>query len=189
MQNQNRIKLQAMTISSVLLIACLCEPMRMTHADEAYEIKPAASKVVTEKSIEVMDILEIEEEPEVKVEEASVESNVLSDYEIDLIALVTMAEAEGEPEEGKRLVIDVILNRLDSNIFPDTIDGVVYQKGQFEAMWNGRSDRCYVMEDIRRLVEEELVSRTNSKVLYFRTNHYHNFGTPELYVGNHYFSS
>ena len=37
----------------------------------------------------------------------------LSDEEIRLIALVTMAEAEGEPELGKRLVIDTILNRVD----------------------------------------------------------------------------
>ena len=35
----------------------------------------------------------------------------MSEEDISLIALITMAEAEGECEEGKRLVIDTILNR------------------------------------------------------------------------------
>lgn len=113
----------------------------------------------------------------------------LSESEIDLIALVTMAEAEGESEEGKRLVIDVILNRYDSPRFPNTISEVIYAKNAFECMWNGRVDRCHVRDDIRQLVIEELQFRTNSNIHYFRTNHYHGFGTPVIQVGNHYFST
>ena len=113
----------------------------------------------------------------------------LSDYEIDLITLVTMAESEGECEEGKRLVIDVILNRYDSPRFPNTIEGVIYARNAFECMWNGRIDRCYIRDDIRQLVIEELQSRTNSNIHYFRTYHYHGFGTPVVQVGNHYFST
>ena len=108
--------------------------------------------------------------------------------DVDLIALVTMAEAEGESEEGKRLVIDTILNRVDSPRYPSTVNGVVYQKNQFEAMWNGRVNRCGVREDIRQLVIEEMNSRTNSEVLFFRTGHYSSYGTPLFKVGNHYFS-
>lgn len=108
--------------------------------------------------------------------------------DVDLIALVTMAEAEGECEEGKRLVIDTILNRMDSPSFPNTANGVIYQKNQFEAMWNGRVNRCSVRDDIRQLVIEEMASRTNSEVLYFRTGHYSSYGTPLFQVGNHYFS-
>lgn len=174
--------------------------------NEDVVLKPVLEK--PEEKVEVVEVVEepevieepeiVVEEPQVEVKEVKVEKKEekveskpveLSLSDIDLIALVTMAEAEGEPEEGKRLVIDVILNRVDSGKFPNTIKGVVYQKGQFEAMWNGRVDRCEVRDDIRKIVEEEMASRVNSKVLYFRTNHYHNFGTPELSVGNHYFSS
>ena len=45
----------------------------------------------------------------------------LTREEIELVAQVTMAEAEGEPEEAQRLVIDTILNRVDSDRFPDTV--------------------------------------------------------------------
>lgn len=112
-----------------------------------------------------------------------------SEEDIKLLALVTMAEAEGESEEGKRLVIDTILNRVDHLYFPDNVSGVIYQEGQFSSMWNGRVNRCYVSEDIIKLVEEEIDSRTNSEVVFFHAGRYSNYGTPELQVGNHYFSS
>lgn len=119
------------------------------------------------------------------------EEKGLSEEEIDLLALVTMAEAEGESDEGKRLVIDTILNRADSELsyFPDNVTDVVYQKNAFSSMWNGRANRCYVDEDIRRLVLEELDSRTNYEVMYFHANKYGKYGTPMFSVGNHYFSS
>lgn len=122
---------------------------------------------------------EVAKEPEIK----------MSQEDIDLIALVTMAEAEGESELGKRLVIDTILNRVDhEKKWPNTVKGVIYEKGQFSSMWNGRVDRCYVRDDIVQLVREELVSRTNSKCVYFRMGDYHGFGTPLVKEGNHYFS-
>lgn len=134
------------------------------------------------------------EKPEV-VEESIVEQEEsqysLTDEEIDLLALVTMAEAEGECEEGQRLVIDTILNRVDSELryFPDTVYDVVYQKNAFSSMHNGRVDRCYVKEEIRQLVIEELQERTNYEVMYFHAKKYGKYGTPMFAVGNHYFSS
>lgn len=48
--------------------------------------------------------------------------------EIELLALCAMAEAEGECEQGQRLVIDSVLNRVDNPHFPDTISEVIWQK-------------------------------------------------------------
>lgn len=113
----------------------------------------------------------------------------LTDEEIELIALVTMAEAEGECEKGKRLVIDTILNRMDSRYFPDTVKDVIYQPYHFESMWNGRVDRCHVSNDICKLVREELMNRTNREVIFFNSGKYSKYGAPLFQVGNHYFSS
>lgn len=113
----------------------------------------------------------------------------LTQEEIELIALVTMAEAEGECEYGQRLVIDTILNRVDDPHFPDTVYDVVYQKNQFSSMWNGRVDRCYVKEELVELVKEELRNRTNYEVVFFRTERYSDYGVPMFQVENHYFSS
>ena len=100
-----------------------------------------------------------------------------------------MAEAEGESELGKRLVIDTILNRVDSSYYPNTISGVIWQKGQFSSMYNGRVNKCYVSDDICRLIKEELEYRRDNSVIYFRTCYYSSYGKPMYQVGNHYFSS
>lgn len=120
---------------------------------------------------------------------ATIEEDQQQLEDIELIALVTMAEAEGESEYGKRLVIDTILNRIDHSAFPNTASGVIYQSGQFEAMWNGRVNRCYVREDIIQLVKEEMESRSNYDVMFFVAGGYSAYGTPLLAEGNHYFSS
>lgn len=112
----------------------------------------------------------------------------MSKEDIELIALVTMAEAEGESEYGKRLVIDTVLNRMDSVNYPDTIREVIYQQNQFTSMWNGRVDRCYVTDDIFRLVEEELLDRRNDEVIFFTAGDYGKYGIPMFQEGNHYFS-
>ena len=136
--------------------------------------------------------------PEFKMEEVIVEEPVvvstkssysLSDEEIDLLALLTMAEAEGECEEGQRLVIDTVLNRVDHEYWPNTVTEVIYQPNQFTSMWNSRVDRCEVQEYFRRLVIEELESRTNYDVVFFRAGKYSAYGTPLFQVENHYFSS
>lgn len=118
-----------------------------------------------------------------------IEEVQLSDEDINLIALVTMAEAEGESEYGNRLVIDTILNRVDSSYYPDTVHEVVYQPNQFSSMWNGRINKCYVMDKIRQLVKEELKQRKNYEVIFFTAGDYGKYGTPMFQEGNHYFSS
>ena len=127
--------------------------------------------------------------PDVPPQALVTEVSSVSQEEIALIALVTMGEAEGESELGKRLVIDTILNRVDSDKFPNTIHEVVYQPHQFSVMWNDRLKRCYVRDDICQLVREELNSRTNEDVIFFTAGTYSRYGQPLFQVGNHYFSS
>lgn len=114
---------------------------------------------------------------------------IISDDELELLALVTMAEAEDESELGKRLVIDTVLNRVDSSHFPNTITDVIYQKHQFTSMWNGRYKKTYVDDYVRNLVLEELKDRTNSDVIFFRMGRYSDYGTPLFKEDGHYFSA
>lgn len=113
----------------------------------------------------------------------------VSDADIELLALLTMAEAEGECEEGQRLVIDTVLNRVDSPHFPDNIYDVVYQKNQYSGIQPPRVDRCWVKDELVQLVREELENRTDYDVIFFRTERYSNYGVPMFQVEHHYFSS
>ncbi|GHV42409.1 hypothetical protein FACS189490_11300 [Clostridia bacterium] len=158
------------------------EPLATASPTATYEFvgghHTIESYVITEERVYVNDIYE----------PATTQVEVISDEEIELIALVTMAEAEGECEEGKRLVIDTILNRVDSENFPDSIFDVIYQPAQFSSMWNGRIKRCEVLEEICDLVREELESRTNYETIFFSSKGYR-YGEPLFKVENHYFSS
>ncbi len=50
--------------------------------------------------------------------------------EMDLLAKLVHAEAKGEPYAGKVAVASVVLNRVDSSLFPNDIKSVIYQKDQ-----------------------------------------------------------
>lgn len=145
---------------------------------------PKIEEMITDE-VETIDIVEPIIEAEETVDEPIIS---VSNEDIELLALITMAEAEGESEEGKRMVIDTILNRVDSERFDNTISEVIYAPNQFTSMWNGRVDRCYVADDIYQLVIEELTNRTNYDVLYFTAYQYGAYGTPMFQIGNHYFS-
>ena len=110
------------------------------------------------------------------------------DYNIEYFAKCVMSEAGNQDELGKRLVIDVILNRVESDIFPNSVNEVINQEGQFEVVMNNRINKVEPTDDIYNLILEETNNRTNKDILYFRTNHYHSFGTPVLQHQAHYFS-
>lgn len=54
-----------------------------------------------------------------------------------MLAKIAMAEAEGEDTEGKALVILVVLNRVWSDGFPDSIEEVIMEPGQFSPVREG----------------------------------------------------
>lgn len=57
---------------------------------------------------------------------------------INLLARIISAEARGEPYTGQVAVGAVVLNRVESPSFPDTISGVIYQNGAFTAINDGQ---------------------------------------------------
>ena len=61
-----------------------------------------------------------------------------TDDDLYLMAAIIHAEAEGEPYEGKIAVGSVVMNRIFSSKFPNTLSGVIYQKNQFEPASSGR---------------------------------------------------
>ena len=57
---------------------------------------------------------------------------------VNLLAHVVYSEARGEPYSGQVAVAAVVLNRVKSSSFPNTIAGVVYQPGAFTAVSDGQ---------------------------------------------------
>lgn len=65
---------------------------------------------------------------------SSTSSGAHSSSDVYLLAKVIAAEARGESYTGQVAVGAVVLNRVDSASFPDTVSGVIYQKGAFSAV-------------------------------------------------------
>lgn len=68
----------------------------------------------------------------------SVQAGGFSESDIDLLARIISAESRGEPYVGQVAVGAVILNRVEHPSFPNTIAGVVYQKGAFSCVDDGQ---------------------------------------------------
>lgn len=73
---------------------------------------------------------------------------VRTSQDVMLLARVIEGEAAGEPQTGKIAVGAVILNRIRSSAFPNTLAGVVYQPLAFESVSNGQINRPLTNESI-----------------------------------------
>ena len=69
---------------------------------------------------------------------AKAASNSNSTSDVQLLARAINGEARGEPYEGQVAVGAVILNRVKSSKFPNTIAGVIYEPGAFTAVSDGQ---------------------------------------------------
>ena len=61
--------------------------------------------------------------------------------DVNLLARLISGEARGEPYSGQVAVGAVVLNRVDSPIFPNTISGVIFQNGAFTCVTDGEFDK------------------------------------------------
>ena len=57
---------------------------------------------------------------------------------VDLLARLIYGESRGEPYTGQVAVGAVVMNRVKSSSFPNTIAGVIYQRGSFDAVSDGQ---------------------------------------------------
>lgn len=92
--------------------------------------------------------------------------------ERQILERIVEAEAGDQDLEGRILVANVILNRVHSKHFPDTIKGVVFAnragRYQFSPVSNGRYYRVTVSDKTKRAVKQALAGKDISKgALYF----------------------
>jgi N-acetylmuramoyl-L-alanine amidase len=113
---------------------------------------------------------EITKEPVIETNNSLIKSK---DWDADdsyLLAKIAMAEAGGEDVEGKALVILVVLNRVWTDEFPDTIHDVIYQKNQFSPIASGRFDRVEPNEECYEALEMAMSGWDESQgALYFES--------------------
>lgn len=81
---------------------------------------------------------------------------------------IVEAEAGDQDIRGRQMVANVIINRMKSEQFPDTVKGVVFAHRQFSPVSNGSYYRVKVSDITRRSVERALKEKDNTAgALYF----------------------
>ena len=155
--------------------------------DEANAQADAFEQDVTEKTQEVADAtaeyqkIKAKYEEELRLSRLAAQSTWRDISEVTfeendryLLANLIYCEAGGEPYEGQVAVGAVVINRVLSSIYPDTVTGVIYQRHQFSPVdygtlanalnVNKATDSCY------RAADEAMSGRTNvGNCVYFRT--------------------
>lgn len=105
-----------------------------------------------------------------------------------LLAALIQCEAGGESYEGQVAVGAVVMNRVRSSAYPDSIHGVIYASGQFTPALNGKVNAVYesgrIYESCIRAAEEALSGVSNvGDCTHFRRNN----GREGIVIGNHVF--
>lgn len=104
-----------------------------------------------------------------------------------LLAALIECEAGGESYEGKLAVGSVVMNRVASSYFPNTVVGVIYQSGQFSPVASGRFATVLARgagSSCVQAAREVLGGKRTINALYFRINNGLIDGTV---IGNHVF--
>ena len=96
----------------------------------------------------------------------------LSEYEFDLLCRIINAEARGESDEAQQAVGQVVLNRIDSDTFPNDMHSVIYQKNQFTPTMDGQINlepEPRVIENAKKVLIERWLP---SNALFFTSSSY-----------------
>lgn len=107
--------------------------------------------------------------------------------DLELLSTIIYCEAGNQPYEGQLAVGSVILNRVASSSFPNSISGVIYQSGQFSPVASGRFAHALASGLGSRCMSaarEVLNGRRNVDCLYFRAD---NGLIDGLVIGDHVF--
>jgi len=123
----------------------------------------------------------------------TIPASSVTNSEKELLARLVEAEAKGESYAGKVAVATVVLNRVDSSLFPNTVNAVIYQTDQFTPVSNGQINKAASSES-KKAVKEALAFRgQGSGSLYFynpakTTNTWLRAKTTTIKIGNHIFA-
>lgn len=110
----------------------------------------------------------------------------LNGDEIELLAKIVWKEAEGESQQGKEAVVEIILNRMISKEFGGDLYSVLSSRGQFSS-WKGRNSAVPGQEAFKA-IEDVLNGRSYNipiDYLYFSTTKAN--GKDFIQIGRHYF--
>lgn len=114
--------------------------------------------------------------------------------DLDILAKIIHAESEGESFKGKVAVGNIIINRVESEYFPNSVEQVIFQEGQFTPVKTGRINEIVPTKASVLAAEAALSGKkpVGDALYFFNPNHTNNVFLKSLdivkEIGNHRFS-
>ena len=202
-RRQRRRRMQAALLASLLFALVLIVTLRIretapepvaerrnTLAAERQKLTyiapaPALPDTAVEETPEEAEEPPVESEPENRYAELH-----FSDEDVYILACLVYHEARGESFEGQVAVVEVVLNRMLSDYFPDTVEEVVFQKfgdvWQFSPapyLYSAEPDKEQYLAVHTAIEEREHI--LSEDTVYFSTAPYNE--SVDMIIGNHYF--
>lgn len=111
--------------------------------EETKEAAPAQDESAA-ADVQALQAAAAAAEAEAKAAESAAQTAQSEESEdVKLLASLIYCEAGNQPHEGKVAVGSVVMNRLNSPAYPNTLAGVIYASGQFTPARSGKVDRIY----------------------------------------------
>ena len=150
--------------------AVISDEELLVGVDEYDEIDEDLEELLPEDEEEVVVVEELEEEATVVSGFTLPDIPIYMEDDVELLAKLIWHESEGEPREGKIAVGEVVVNRINSPFYPDTVHDVIYQAGQFSYVQYVKyehpdAETRLIAEDV---LNHDLKVLNNEDVLYFR---------------------
>lgn len=197
-RRRQRRRMQAALLASLLFALVLIVTLRIretapepvaerrnTLAAERQTLTTYIAPARPEAAEETPEELTVEPEPENRYAELH-----FSDEDIYILACLVYHEARGESFEGQVAVVEVVLNRMLSDYFPDTVEEVVFQKygdvWQFSPapyLYSAEPDKEQYLAVHTAIEEREHI--LSEDTVYFSTAPYNE--SVDMIIGNHYF--
>ena len=112
---------------------------------------------------------------------------------MELLAQLIHAEAGNQDLRGKRLVADVVLNRVEAGFnHCDNMEQVIFFENAFSSIKDGNFDKAAwnITEEDYLAAEMEMTGeRLDYSIFYFSAEDYSKYGKPAYKYGDHYFST
>lgn len=176
----NFCKRHAFTIATLLWAALVIYIILFAEPRTVYiEAEP--------ETITIIETIEIPVETAIIENTAYYKEISLTDEQYLMIGKIVYAEAGNQPAVGKRAVVEVIFNRLLSDQWPDTVEGVLTQKGQFTNISKVTEEQATAQFEHIEAVLQESATILRDDCVYFATRKNAN-GTHYIQIGDHYFA-
>ena len=147
-----------LTVFFVFVIYSIFYFSNILQANNKWEVSNTPKKI---DRVEKVESVNIKKENIYKIEDNVVYKVPCSDEEIELMEYIVEMEAHDLSYKHKEIIACVIVNRVYSNLFPNTINDVIKERNQFPSIYNYYNKKFHPNQDTKKAVYNVLTGKVD----------------------------